>query len=171
MDLHPLFIHFPIALLSVYSFLELIRYFAAGARWTHTRGVLVITGVIGAFMSLSTGETAEHLFKKAELHAVLEIHSLLANVTTWVYAILAAAYLLLWLQGTTLLQSVPQGFRTPISIGMRIASVITSARIAPVLATLGFLGLLMVGSLGAILVYGPDFDPVTSFMYRLFFGG
>ena len=171
MDLHPLFIHFPIALLTLYSFLEVIRFVAAGARWAHVRAILVITGVLGAFASLLTGETAEHLFQKPELRSVLEVHSLLANVTTWTFAVLAAAYLLLWLKETTLLESLPQVVRKPLSIAMTIASTVAGPRVAPILAVLSFLGLLMVGSLGAILVYGPDFDPITSFIYRILFGG
>lgn len=171
MDLHPLFIHFPIGLLTLYSFLEVIRYFASGTRWTHTRTILVITGVLGAFVSLATGENAERLLRKPELHSVLEMHSLLANATTWTYAVLAAAYLLLWLQEATILHSLPQIFRKPLSIAMSIATTLAGPHVAPILAVLCFLGLLMVGSLGAILVYGQDFDPITSFIYRIMFGG
>ncbi len=168
MDFHPLFIHFPIALLTVYSFLEMIRYFAAGKRWVHTRAVLVITGVLGAFMSLATGENAEHLFEKTELHSVLEMHSLLANITTWIYAVLAVAYLITWLE-KVLLESWPQILKKSRSAFMPIASTVTGPLVAPMLAALGLLCLLMVGALGGILVYGPDADPITSLIYRWVF--
>lgn len=171
MDAHPLVVHFPIALLTLYSALEVIRYFASGARWVHTRTVLVVVGALGAFMSLATGEVAEHLYGNRDLHAVLEMHALSANVTTWTYAVLAAAYLLLWLRETPLFAFVPQAWVKPVASVMSVASTVAGPVLAPALAAVGFLGLLLTGALGAILVYGPHFDPVTSAVYRVLFGG
>ena len=172
MDLHPLFVHFPIALLTLYSALEVVRRFTKASYWMPLRAVLVVVGTLAAFVTLSTGEGAEELFKENEFRDVLELHSLLATVTTWLYAILAISYLLLWMaRHTSFLQLLPKALERPAALLLRIASFIVDTPIAIVLAILGFLGLLLVGSLGAILVYGPAFDPVTSLVYKVLFGG
>jgi hypothetical protein len=53
---------------------------------------------------------------------------------------------------------------------VRIAKTILTTPIAPILAILGFVGLSIVGALGATLVYGPDFDPATSLVNKMLFG-
>lgn len=171
MNLHPIFVHFPIALLTLYSALEVTKYAKDSASWKHARAILVFFGTLGAFFSLSTGETAEHLFKDSSLRSVLEMHSFLATITTWVYAVLAVSYLLSWLQEERLFSSLPHALKKPVTSILALANLILGTPLAAALAILGFIGLAFVGALGAILVYGPNFDPMTSFVYALLFGG
>lgn len=171
MDLHPIVVHFPIALLTLYTASEVFRRFTKAAHWGPLCGILVVTGTIGAFVGLSTGETAEHLFRDSAFRNVLELHSLFASITTWIYAIPAGAYVIRWLNARPQLQSLSGGIKKLLAFLADIASIILETPIAPVLAILGFLGLSLVGALGATLVYGPDFDPITSFVYQIFFGG
>lgn len=171
MDLHPIFIHFPIALLTLYSFCEVVKRFTKGPHWMHMRAFLVITGTIGAFAGLATGEQAEHLFSNRSLHGVLEIHSLLATTTTWAYAVLAVSYVIVLSQKTAFMKALENIMKKPVSVASNIATTILKTPVAPVLATLAFISLSMVGALGAILVYGPDFDPMTQFIHTLLFGG
>ena len=170
MDLHPLFVHFPIALLTLYSFLEVIRRFTKNEHWVQVRAVLVIAGTIGAFVSLSTGKRAEQLFGDRTLHDILEAHAIAANATTWIYAVLAVSYLILWLQQTTTHPPLLQRILGKARLGEPLAAKVLGTPVAPVLAVLGFLGLSLTGALGAMLVYGPQFDPVTSLVYNLLFG-
>jgi uncharacterized membrane protein len=169
MDLHPLFVHFPVALLTVYAVLEIIRHWTPGEGWRTARALLVIVGTAFSFASLATGEAAEHAFGKPELIDVLETHSIVANVTTWIFAILAASYLLtsLWVRSS--IARGPSFLARPFGILSRIASTILRTPISIIAAILGFLAMGLVGALGGILAYGPDFDPITSAVYRLLF--
>ncbi|HRH93384.1 MAG TPA: hypothetical protein PKV72_02525 [Candidatus Peribacteria bacterium] len=173
MNIHPLVVHFPIALLCLYSALEVVKHFTKAPYWTQVRAVLVITGTAGAFASLQTGEIAEELFGAtagSQAHDVLEMHSLFATVTTWVYAVLAASYVLLWLkQNPSVRKLVPQAAVPPLRYLVSIAKIVLRTPIAPILAVLGFVGLGIVGALGATLVYGPDFDPMTSLVNKMLF--
>lgn len=170
MDLHPLFVHFPIALLCLASFLELTRRFVKNtSSWAHVRTVLYVTGTLGAFVALSTGEGAEHLFQNRDLRPVLHMHSLIANVTTWIYAVLALGYLLPWLEESFFVKRLPVSIKRPYDAVASFANILTRTPLSDVLAVLGFLGLLFVGALGAILVYGPDFDPITRLVYGMLF--
>ncbi len=169
MDLHPLFVHFPVALLTVYAVLETIRRWTPADGWRTARAVLVIVGTAFAFVSLSTGEGAEHAFGKPDLVDVLETHSLVANVATWIFAFLAACYLVTSPAAHGLAR------RAPSSVGSALRKLDVAGRtvlrtpLADLAAILGFLAMGLVGALGGILAYGPDFDPITSAVYRLLF--
>jgi len=166
MDIHPLVIHFPIALLTLYSGLEIFKRFTKAEHWWNTRAVLVIAGTLSAFGGLSSGEGAEHLFNDPALHDVLEAHSLAATIATWIFAILGACYLVIWLN-----RHINLTKKLPLSQSiLTIAQKILGGLGAPLLAILGFLSLSLTGALGAILVYGPEFDPITSLVYKLLFG-
>lgn len=169
MDLHPLFVHFPIALLTLYAVLEILRPWIRGEGWQTTRALLVIVGTISAFVGLSTGEGAEHAYRNTTLHNVLEIHSLLAAITTWCFACIAACYAVSLPFVTRMNIRAPKPVQSSINFSQKLASVILGTPIVTVLAILATGGLMLVGALGGILVYGPDFDPITSTVYRMFF--
>lgn len=169
MDLHPLFVHFPVALLTVYAVLETFRRWTPAEGWRTTRAVLVIVGTAFSFISLSTGEAAEHAFGKPELHDVLEMHSLLANVSTWIFAVLAASYVLTNPRVRSTVTRAPAFARRPLEALARVAGSILRTPVSIAAAIVGFACLSLVGALGGILAYGPDFDPITSAVYRLLF--
>ena len=169
MDLHPLFVHFPVALLTVYAFLEVIRRWTPAEGWRLARTILVVTGTAFAFVSLSTGEGAEHAFQKKELFNVLELHSLMATVSTWTFAILAICYIVSIESIQSLSARGPLKVRAAIAKITAIAGFVRRSVIADCLAILGFITLGLVGALGGILAYGPDFDPITHAVYSLLF--
>lgn len=169
MDLHPLFVHFPIALLTLYAVLEILRPWTRGHAWQTTRSLLVIVGTLSAFVSLSTGEDAEHAYRNAAMLNVLEMHSLIATITTWCFACIAVCYAIELPIVIRILDRSPSWMRRALAIVRQCATTILTTPIVTILAILATLGLMLVGALGGILVYGPDFDPVTSLVYNLIF--
>ncbi|MCX6747864.1 MAG: hypothetical protein NTW98_02895 [Candidatus Nomurabacteria bacterium] len=96
-NIHPLFVHFPIALLLVYSLIKILplaKYFPNVA-WKHIERALLVFGVLGAFASMTTGETAEHLTNPNE--KLVETHAFFASFSTWVYGLLLAGEILSYL--------------------------------------------------------------------------
>jgi hypothetical protein len=103
------------------------------------------------------------------LMPVLELHSLLANVTTIVFAILAGAYVIDLLSTKNVwerLKLVPQRARIFLE---RVAHIILRTPLTYILVIIALTTLSLVGALGGILVYGPDMDPVTKIVYWMFF--
>src|SRR5574343_1787155 len=87
-NIHPIFVHVPIAFLVIYSIIKVLplqRWFPSVA-WKHIERALLFFGVLGAFVALSTGEVAEHLSRPNR--DLVETHSLFAATATWMYVLL-----------------------------------------------------------------------------------
>lgn len=170
-NVHPLFVHFPIAFLCLYSVLELLRFHGLQRQswWFPLKAVLLIVGSISAFVALQTGELAEEAFESTDLMNVVELHSLFATTSTWIYVALTALYAVRWLDLSGSGTRLPQKFLRFWNALVRLEQQLFRAPILIVLAILGITGMTFTGALGAVLVYGPEIDPAVSVLYRLFF--
>lgn len=166
MNIHPAFVHFPIALLIVYAVLECVRpqYVMRHRSWHDIKAAFVIFGTLSAFAALSTGEMAEEAVKPTQ-HQLVELHSLFASTSTWIFAVLAVAYLIALATEHLSFLSSQEWWKNVANIG----TFIERPYIAMPLAILGILCLTITGALGGALVYGPDVDPIVSFIYHLFY--
>jgi uncharacterized membrane protein len=96
--LHPLIIHFPIALLLIAPLFILAgaALQPAKARPYHIAGlVLMLLGTAAVFVAVGTGEAAGELAEKAQIagvHQVLETHESLAERTRVVFSVLALIF-------------------------------------------------------------------------------
>lgn len=175
MNIHPFFVHFPIALLAVYSLLEISGYFFSMVRrqvWVFpVKAFLLFTGVLAALIALATGSIAEDLIEGTTRSYIFEVHSPFAAMTTLLYVVLAAAYLNRvfdrngWFDRIT---ATNRFLAWGWNIKKRLAHLILDTWFLPVLALLALVGILVTGALGAAIVYGPDIDPAVSFVYYLF---
>jgi len=59
MNVHPIFVHFPIALLTIYALLELIQFkkVTSWNPWFYIKASFVVFGAIGTYAALFTGGT------------------------------------------------------------------------------------------------------------------
>ena len=94
--LHPLVIHFPIALLLVVPFL-----IVAGALRPPERGqtilyvalALMIVGTLGTFLAIATGEAAGRIAERTpQIDVVLEHHEQLAEATRIAFSVLTVVF-------------------------------------------------------------------------------
>ncbi|HYF04610.1 MAG TPA: DUF2231 domain-containing protein [Patescibacteria group bacterium] len=162
MNLHPVVVHYPIALLTIYSLLELLRFkkLTQWQRWFFIKAFLLILGSLSTFAALQTGEIAETLFQPDD--RVVRMHENFATASTWIYGILALSYLIRLLQyfyATHL-----AGYKTWPQL-VRINQIVFSAPVLILLALGGLACLLITGALGGAMVLGPNSDPVGSFIY------
>lgn len=176
MNIHPLIVHFPVALLVVYTFLEVLSVHPAcnGARVRFTRGLLAVFGALAALVALPTGEVAEHMIEASQgqqLAPLVETHAMWATVAAWIFIVLGAAYLVQfakeewgWPKATW-----PQWMQKISLLKQRVATCLLRTYIRVPLAIVGFVALSVAGALGAAIVHGPDADFMVSFVYGLFF--
>ncbi len=176
MNIHPLFVHFPIGLLVVYSVLELGAYCLPALRrqaWVFpVKAFLLFVGVLAAFAALVTGVlAAEGLEGDSVLSPLIEVHAPFAVLTTALYLVIAAAYLNRVFDRNGWFDRIASSNRFLAwgwSAKKRLAHLILDTPLLPVLALLALAGITVTGALGAAIVYGSDVDPFVSFIYRLF---
>lgn len=162
-DLHPLFVHFPIALLMLFAVLELLRFKAVSSRFDlfHTKALLVISGTLGGFIAAQFGEIAENLERNAGMRTVIEIHSTFADITTILGAIVSVIYIAAWLSRSKT--------NLPYHNILRRAEKIVDSWVMVPLALAIFVAISITGALGGAIVYGANSDPFVNFVYKLFF--
>ena len=175
MNIHPLFVHFPIGLLVIYSVLEIVAYAWPSIRrqsWLFpVNAFLLFAGVLGAFAALLTGGIAEDLIEGSSRAYILEVHSPIAVATTLLYALLAVAYLIrvFDVKGWgNYVAGVASPFIRVWSFKKYVAHLVLDTWFLPVLALLALVGMTVTGALGAAIVYGPDADPFVTLVYHFF---
>lgn len=177
MNLHPIFVHFPIALLTIYALLEVFMSFKikvfkvcklentkfyallVNPIWKHIKAFLVILGAMTAVPTLLTGEVAEHrylgdgnpgVFFQSDLGKLIEAHGSAAIVSIIIFSVLALMYLASYFEKTKKLFS--------------------NTYVRAVLAIVGLLCITITGALGGAISHGPDTDPVVTYVYDLVLG-
>ena len=182
MDLHPVIVHFPIAFLSVYCVLELLRFkqLTSLPQWFYLKAFLVLVGGLGALAARTSGERAAHLFFGTEEgRRLIEIHSDWANASTAVFGIIASLYVLAWLVRLNLatvledllLTERSEAYRAAKNFVYSLISQLVSSWLMALLALAGLAAILVTGALGGAIVYGPDADPFVEIIYKLLVSG
>jgi uncharacterized membrane protein len=158
MNIHPLVVHFPIALLLVYSLITLLpmKKWLPRVAWDDVATVLLVCGFAGAFMALQTGEIAAYLARPNR--DLLEAHELFANATSWMYGLLIAGKVLVFVQTRSFFSKVPTFFQKGIA---SLGALLTHRTVVILLALFGLLALFLTGALGGIMVYGTTADPLA----------
>jgi len=181
MNIHPLIIHFPIALLTVYAICELIwsRRLAISPSWIKLKGFLVIVGTLAATAAYITGDWAQDALRQqspdpatfAPLHNLIEVHSQFATFSLIVFWFLAVAYIIKLLRiaaphaAATL--AAGEGWKTyAFRFVARFQRVVIDTPFVYLFAIGGLLLIMVTGALGGSLVYGPDVDPFVTFVYK-----
>lgn len=152
MDLHPILVHFPVALLLLYGIFELVsvRKLMAKPYWFYIKAILVIFGALGAIVSAMTGEEGVHY---GEHIALIDAHANFAGATVVLSIFIALVYLVAWFardkfQLFAWKFLANRGAMIPLSIAMIVVILIT-------------------GGLGGAIVYGTDFDPLMKPIFQL----
>lgn len=175
MNIHPLIVHFPIALLMLYTFFEVVRvpWFVRQSWYFYIKAVLVTLGTIAVYAAMTTGDWfAESIPRDAPIQAVIEKHEMMASITAVIFSILAVTYTLLWLGKTGVLQRFAERHEWSRPLVRLTEHCEQSRYMTPALIILAIAGAVAVGvtgGLGASMVYGPDIDPFVTIIYKLFF--
>lgn len=164
-NLHPIFVHFPIAFLILYSLIVLLplqKWFPK-ITFKITQNILLFTGTVGIFLAKATGETAQEIVKPD--NNIVEMHELFANITTWFYVLLVVITFLPFI--ISFLQKKCIRFKKIISLLQRVHSFLNKNLIIKTSAFLGVISLFITGLLGGVMVYGLSVDPIAPFILKI----
>jgi uncharacterized membrane protein len=89
-EFHPRVVHFPIALLLTYVLFEVLGAVTKRDFLLKSAHLILLLGVIAAFVAAQTGERAEMAFDywNKEASALMEVHEQYANITVWYFTAL-----------------------------------------------------------------------------------
>lgn len=169
MDIHPILVHFPIALLTVYGLMELIwsKRLREEKSWFYVKASFLILGVLGAFASLSSGDAAAHLFADKSLSHLIEVHELWANIATKTFMVLGIAYVLHFISFTYKKLFVKTRYIKAWTFLLKVKDLILFSPLKYLIVLFGLVAITFTGALGGALVYGPDADIFISIVYSL----
>lgn len=163
-NIHPIFVHFPIALLVIYSairILPLAKWFPAVA-WKDIERALLVFGTLGAFAALSTGELAEELVRPN--HQLVEAHSTFATAATWMYVSLLLGELSAYISAKQAAMVRLASVAPLISFFKRYFS---EGLLPKIIALVALVTLSIAGLLGGAIVYGTTADPLAGIVLKM----
>lgn len=145
MYLHPILVHFPVALLTIYAVLELIRFQKVISRpyWFHVKALFAIFGALGALSAFLTGPDQAKTIPLGQMHANF------ATTTLIIFGIIGLSYLLEWFKPS------------------KYSLFVMRPYIIIPLAILGLIAVTITGGLGGALVYGTHFDPFMAPIFKI----
>ncbi len=137
--LHPLAVHFPIALL-IAAFVVCAIWLATGGRlWRRSTAVLLLAGAMGSAFAYFTGEAMYEMSEDIPVvDELIELHETLALVTLWIAVLLSLGALVLEYLG----RSAPDDAIDPVA--MRLTAFVCLLVVALVVAATGHVGATMV---------------------------
>ncbi len=164
-NIHPLFVHVPIALLCIYSILVIFpfkKWFPRIA-WKDIERTFLSIGIVGAFFALGTGETAEHLTRPS--HQIVEAHSMFAAIATWLYGalLLGEVCAVINKYPAVLLGRIPVLQKVLVFIEQHL----THSFFASLVAFIALIAMGVTGLLGGVMVHGVSADPLAPYILRI----
>lgn len=156
MNVHPILVHFPIALLTIAALMEILSFswFTKRAYWWMVKGAFVTIGAVSSVFAFLSGDAIEDSFRSSR--QLVEVHSSFAFGTVLVFGIIALSYVLVFLK--------KEGFANWTVI--RMAERVQQPMILIPLSIIGLVLVTVTGALGGAIVYGPDIDPIVSIVYH-----
>ena len=185
-NFHVLVVHFPIALLTLYSLLEIVSLSKKfkGYSLDITKAILVITGTLGAIVSRMTGESVDHAIRNQSIdktgllspelwRPVLELHEGTSLWATVFFLIIAIGYILYFFETSAKIKNTPMYVNLKKTMHTQIKKFIwmfTRPYMRVILAVLGLLFITLTGAFGGILVHGCESDVLTQVLCKTLLG-
>lgn len=164
MNIHPLLVHFPIAIFLLYAGIEILCLDKKFPSLKTTKQFLAIFSFFAAYATFASGDTAKHLLGKnieANLRTIVNMHENLAGLFTFISGAIALITVIGWV-----IEKYPMFTVTYPKLSHNL-SFFTKRWLLIALAIVGVGLISVVGGLGGIIVYGPNIDPMTKWLYSV----
>ena len=163
-NLHPIFVHFPIALLVLYSVIKILplKKWIPSINWKDIERILLLCGVLGAFAALLTGDQARAVFQPDA--ATVHMHENFADLSVWLYCSLLLGEFL-EIVNPKILPKISN--KTIKNILDYVRQLLTNNVLSTIIAVLALLSVTVTGLLGGVMVYGTSADPAAAFVVKM----
>jgi uncharacterized membrane protein len=169
MDIHPILVHFPVALLTIYALMEILPLENKfGRTYFNIKFAFLFIGVIASFPAYWTGGFAGEAIEHGPLGKIVEYHAFFAGATMTAGIVMLVAYLAKLKSMYPISKySIWYDKYTP-NLLKSLFGMITIRGFMVFAAILLLIFVTITGGLGGSLVYGPDADPFVQFLYKVF---
>ena len=164
MNIHPIFVHFPIAFFTLYCIAELLRFsfITRQVYWFYIKASFVIVGSIaGLVLTIPTGILARVINVVGRSEQNIIVHEVFAIGTVVFFTFIALCYIVLWWEKA--------GLSKISSFKLKVAHSVIDTRTILFLAIIGLMLVGITGALGGALVYGNNNDPFATFLTSILF--
>ncbi len=176
MNIHPILVHFPIAILTIYALLELARFkkLQQAVWYWYTKAFMAIVGTVASYAAFASGDEeggraiTDPLTKQA-----FHLHENWATITLVIFSVILFYHLVTVLsrnQAVVVWFAKASWSRSLWQLLAGLSSFIGNPIVILLLALAGLVSITITGGLGGSLVYGQNADPVVSLIYKLFLG-
>ncbi len=173
MNIHPIFVHFPIALLTIYAILEIlpIKKLQNSATAENIKSFLVVFGALSSILAYWTGGLAGEGIENGTLRHLIGVHSFFAGITVVIFIVIASLYSVRFISRAPIGARLMNSKIAPLwRLKLKVARMLDRRSILVSLAAVGLIALTITGGLGGAIVYGPDADPIVKLVYKIFVG-
>lgn len=168
MNLHSIIVHFPIACLVLYSWIEIISLFSIRTKKNleTTKYFLLIVWVLWTFGALQSWEVAQDLFWKSEL---IHTHEEFWEKSHMIYVIISCFYLAkLVITKRIFAKYWTKREKSHLSRFISFVDSTTSHYIIALISLLWVVLLSITGALWWAISHWADTDPIVRFVYDIF---
>lgn len=164
-NIHPIFVHFPIAFFLLYSLLKIVPFdkLVKNVAWRQIQRVVLLAGFLGAMVSNATGELAEHIARAS--HKTVEVHATFAALSMWMYGLLLAGEALVIINQFLAKKNITLSFVN--GILKTFEKILTQKTFSWILALVGVVAIFVTGVIGGAMVYGMSADPLAPIIFKL----
>ncbi len=171
-NLHPIFVHFPIAFFLLYSLLRLLPWpkKLPTVDWHLPRIIILIVGLLGAWLANVTGEIASDLVRPD--HALVEMHESFAGASVNLYVVLLILELIIFIPPQWINSKAGRSFQSffyykEFNLLPKLQKLLSYPWLFRLLALVGAVLIAITGLLGGVMVYGVSADPLAAPMLKL----
>ncbi len=171
MNIHPIFVHFPVALLTLYAVMEVLQLPAARAShaWQIVKSVFVVIGAVGAVAAYQTGDWATEGMPRA---GIVAVHATWASIAVTFFVIVAGMYVVRfinteaprakdWMWNTRYVRTVWEALS-------RVTDwIVGKWWVVLVIGIVALALISIVGALGGAVAYGTANDPMSAWVVNL----
>ncbi len=163
-NIHPILVHFPVALLFLYSIIKILPLakWWPNVAWKDIERTLLIFGVLGACAAMLTGETAQRIEEPPR--DLVEAHSNFAAVATFFYCVLLFAEIVSIIKSKYGAAIKSEWMQKGMII---IETNLSNGIVSKIIAFLGLISITVTGMLGGVMVYGLTADPLAPIVLKI----